>query len=187
MEHLVELLLYYKYLIILPLSIIEGPIVTLICGFLVAQKILNPFVLILVVMIGDVIGDTIAYSLGRFGGAPLLNRFGGVIGATKEKLEEARGKFHSSRKRTIILSKLIHGVGIAGLITAGSFRIPYFEYMVIALGTTLFQSSILLVLGMVFGHAYLQFDRYLGYYGVIGAVLVVAAILYFILKKKHTK
>src|SRR3989338_6363855 len=86
---MIELLLTYKYLILIPLSIIEGPIVTVIAGFLVTLKFFNLFLIYIIMVAGDVVGDGIAYSFGYFG-----KRFLHYFKITDEKLEKAKKYFN---------------------------------------------------------------------------------------------
>lgn len=64
---MIQLLLTYKYIILIPLSIIEGPIVTVICGFLVTLKFFNPFLVYVVMVLGDIVGDGLIYYMGYSG------------------------------------------------------------------------------------------------------------------------
>ena len=85
---IIQYILAYKYLILLPFSIIEGPFLAVICGFLVTTKILNPWIVLPIVIVGDIIGDSILYFVGRTGKKAL--RFFRV---KEESLEEAKKYF----------------------------------------------------------------------------------------------
>jgi membrane-associated protein len=152
MDHIVHLVAQYKYLLLFPLSIVEGPAITVIAGFLCAGGYMNPFIALPVISTGDVIGDSIYYSLGRLG-KPLFLK--------KERLSRVRVYFQAHPRRTISLSKVILGVGVAGLYIAGNARVPYARFLAICLVTSLIQASIYLGIGFGFGQAYVQINRYL--------------------------
>ena len=61
---MIQLLLTYRYVILVPLAIIEGPIVTIICGFLVTLKVFNPLLVYVVMVLGDIVGDGWPYYMG---------------------------------------------------------------------------------------------------------------------------
>ena len=74
MEFLISSLSQYKYLILFPLAIIEGPIVTVIAGFLCSQAILEPFYVFPIIVIGDILGDSLYYGLGRWSQLPVIKK-----------------------------------------------------------------------------------------------------------------
>jgi membrane protein DedA with SNARE-associated domain len=186
MNEAIALLATYKYLVLVPLSIAEGPITTVIAGFLVTLGLLDIGLVFLIIILGDIIGDTIAYSFGRFGGRALLNRYGYRIGITAPRVEQAKKYFDTNHKKALVMSKLIHGIGTAGLFAAGSLKIPYGRFIGTCFLISLVQSVILLVLGIFFGHAYEQIGQYFDYFAAGGSVIVLALIAFFV-SKKFTK
>ena len=74
-NEIVFLLETYKYLFLLPLAIIEGPIVAIIVGFLTTLKVFDTYISYAILVVGDVIGDSSLYALGRWG-TSLLHRHG---------------------------------------------------------------------------------------------------------------
>jgi membrane protein DedA with SNARE-associated domain len=175
---MLELLLTYKYLIVIPLSIIEGPILTVICGFLVTLKVFNPFVIYVVVVLGDVVGDALVYYIGYSG-----KRFLKYFKITEEKLEKAKQYFNDNHKKAIVMSKMAHGIGFTGLVAAGASHVPYSRYFKTCAIISAIQSAILLTLGILFGHAYNQIGKYLNYYAAGVSVIVLIALLFFIIRK----
>jgi len=174
----IELLLTYKYLILIPLSIIEGPIVAVVCGFLVTLNILNLLLVYVILVIGDVVGDGIIYYLGYSG-----KRFLKYFKVTEEKLEKAKTYFHENHKKAIITSKLVHGIGFTGLLAAGASHVPYKRYFKTCTLISIVQSAVMLTIGILFGHAYVQIGKYLDYYAAGISVLVLVVILFIIIRK----
>ena len=78
---MVELLLTYKYLILIPLSIVEGPVLMIVCGPLIVLGILNPLLVYLIIVFGDIVGDFAQYYIGYRG-----KRFLPYFKITEEKL-----------------------------------------------------------------------------------------------------
>lgn len=181
MEHTETIIRSYGYLALFPLAIIEGPIVTIIGGFLVSLKILNPVLVYLIVIAGDMLGDTIFYLLGRYGRAHFLKWIGPKIGVTHESLEKVRTHFDIHGHKTIMMAKLVQGVGVAGLVAAGSARVPYLRYMSMCIVVTTIQAAGFLTIGYFFGHAYVTLNAYLHYFAS-GAIVIalVAGVLYLV-------
>ena len=82
---MIQLLLTYKYLILIPLAIIEGPIVAVIVGFFTTMHIFNFILSYVILVLGDIIGDGLIYYIG-YSGKRLLKYFR----VTDEKLEKAK-------------------------------------------------------------------------------------------------
>ncbi len=175
---MIALLLTYRYLIFIPLSIIEGPIVTVIAGFLVSTGVFNPVIIYLIALVGDFLGDTGLYLLGRYGNK-FIHRYGSKIGITAERMKEAASFFAQHHHKAISFSKLLHGVGFVGLITAGSLKISFKRYIKTCFFITAVQSFIMLLIGILFGHAYIKIGKYLNYYAAITSVIVLVCIFFF--------
>lgn len=169
------LILQYKYAVLFPLSIIEGPILAVIGGFLASLSIFNALIVYAIVVVGDIVGDGVLYFIGRFGGGHFLRRFGKFFKITEEKAAAAKELFAAHHKKSLVLSKILHGIGISGLIAAGSLKIPYPKYFLTCLSVSVLQSAVLVAVGFFFGSAYIQIGKYLDYYAV--AAFIVAVII----------
>jgi len=182
MAHVLLLLTKYKYLILLPVAILEGPFASIIVGFLASSGIFNLFVVYLVLVSGDMIGDSFYYGLGRWG-SKYLTKHGSRLGITHEKLENAKKYFADYHHKALIISKLAYGVGVSGLVAAGALRINYKKFMKTCFFIAVVQSAFLLVIGFLFGHAYLQIEKYLNIYAKVMIVGVFVLIGYFVFLK----
>ncbi|HUZ60693.1 MAG TPA: hypothetical protein VMU83_18125, partial [Hanamia sp.] len=67
METIFYLLLKFRYVILFPLAVVEGPILAVIAGFLCTEGYLNLFIVYTIIVLGDITGDTICYLFGRWG------------------------------------------------------------------------------------------------------------------------
>jgi membrane protein DedA with SNARE-associated domain len=175
---MIQLLLTYRYIILIPLAIIEGPIVTVVCGFLVTLKVFNPLAVYAVMVLGDIVGDAGIYYIGYSG-----KRFLKYFRITEEKLEKAKTYFHENHKKAIAMSKLIHGIGFTGLVAAGASHVPYKKYFKTCAIISIIQSFVMLILGILFGHAYVVIGKYLNYYAAFVSVLALIILVIVFLRK----
>ena len=175
---MIHLLLTYRYIILIPLAILEGPIMTVICGFLVTLKFFNPFAVYVVMVLGDIVGDGGIYYLG-YAGKQYLHYFK----ITEAKLEKAKTYFHDNHKKAIIMSKLIHGIGFTGLVAAGASHVPYKRYFKTCAIISVIQSFIMLMIGIFFGHAYVIIGKYLNYYAAFVSIAFLIFLLIVFIKK----
>lgn len=187
MSETITLILAYKYYILLPLAIFEGPILAAMAGFLVSTGHLAFLPVYFIVVLGDFLGDLFLYAVGRWGRMRILKNFGKFFKLTEEKLENAKNYFNANQKKTLIFSKIIHGVGITGLVAAGSLQIPYWRYLKVCFSVSVVQSAIIIVLGILFGSAYLQLINYLNYYFATTIIVAVLVIIYIIFRKVKIK
>ena len=187
MEHALQLLLTYKYFIFLPLAIVEGPIITVVAGFLVTLGKMDIFAVYALAIVGDILGDGALYALGRFG-KNFINKHGHYIGASQEKLAKAKIFFAEKHNKAIVMSKVFHGVGVSGLVAAGVLAIPYRRYLRTCFVISLVQAAVFLSIGLIFGQAYTRIAHYLDLYaeaiGVVVVVLLAGTIIYRLLYKR---
>jgi membrane protein DedA with SNARE-associated domain len=181
MASVLALLITYKYLILFPIIVIEGPFATIVSGFLVSLGIFNVFIAYPVIILGDLTSDSIFYFIGRFSSAS-LNKWTLYFGVTPEKLEKAKKYFLENSTKAIITSKFVHGIGVSGLMTAGALKIPYLKYARVCLLTDVLQFGVLLAIGFFFGHAYKQIAVYLNDYAKIISAVAILIVLFILLK-----
>ena len=182
MDTILALLSSYKYVILFPLAVFEGPVTTLTAGFLSHIGIFNIFLAYFIIVCGDIVGDATFYLLGR-SGSNIINKYGYKIGITEDKIIKSRNYFNDNRKKALVFSKILHGVGFTGLIIAGSLKIPYRKFFPVCFSVTLIQTFILITVGSFLGRAYTLMGQYLSYYDSITLFIVTLILIIFFFKK----
>ena len=148
---------------------------------------MNLFIVYPIIVLGDIAGDTISYSFGRWGVPPFLRKIIKRFGFKPENVESVRAYFGANPKRTIALSKITLGIGIAGIYLAGNVRIPYHRFIRICLVTSALQYIVYLGLGLLFGSAYKQISNYLNFFAAAAIVTLLAIILFHFVKSYRKK
>ena len=139
--------------ILLPLSIIEGPIVSVLAGYASRLSIFPVFVAFGIVVLGDIVGDTLLYLLGRRGIRRIPERWLSRMGLVPERLAALSDHFAAQGGRTIILGKITHSAGAAVLVAAGLAHMPFWKFLWFNLMGTVPKSAVLIALGYVLGEA----------------------------------
>ena len=86
-----ELLINYRYWLLVPLSFIEGPVVSFIAGALSRLGYFNPYLAFVIFFLKDIIVDGVFYVVGRFGEkASLVRRLLAKIGIKEGHIDEVR-------------------------------------------------------------------------------------------------
>lgn len=175
------LLIKYKYFIIFPLTIVEGPIVMITSGFLLKLEYFYFWPLFFTLMAADLCGDIIWYCLGRYGGVRFVKRFGKYFSITEGIIEKVRHIFHGHKNKILFISKITTGFGFAPavLFTAGFVRIPFKQYLIFNFLGQFVWTGALIFLGYSIGSAYLlSFGKGFEIAGLV-AVIVIAVLLIY--------
>lgn len=183
-----SLLEVYGYLVLLPLAIMEGPIVTVIGGLLSSLQMMNPFIVYGIIVFGDIVGDAFWYSVGRFGRHWRFTKWiEKMFGITENRIEKLREQFTQHRYKMTLLAKVAYGLGSAGLVAAGVVRIPYLMFAITCLVISMTQAALFLTIGYLFGAAYEQIGQYLDYFATVVFVLSLFGIVFGIWYAKRKK
>jgi len=149
----VDLIATYGLVGLAPLAIIEGPVVTMIAGWLASVGMLNLYGAFGVVVLVNLIGDVTSYLIGRhpLGAIPAVWR--GWLGLTRPRLIRLMRRFRKDGARVLVVGKLTHAAGFAILLSAGAARMPFGVFVLANLLATIPKSMAFLALGWAVGSA----------------------------------
>jgi len=176
----------YGYLIVFTMGVLEnsafvgaivpGDVVLLLAGFYVQRTGLDLAPVITLAFVAAVLGDTIGYSIGRFGGRRIVDRFGGGRLFPRERLERVDRYFREYGMWAVSLGRLAPVVRTVNTFAAGMARMPFPRFagaIVIAAGLW---AVAVPVLGFVFSGSLEAVRSALGWVGVAVFVLFVGAL-----------
>jgi membrane-associated protein len=188
LQHIILLLTAYKYLFLFPVVVVEGPIITVIAGFLSSLGIFNIFIAYGVVVVGDIAGDIAYYELGYYGRQRFVTRWGRFLGITLERLEQLEKHFEKHSGKTLLIGKLSQGIGGAVLLAAGMAKVPFRKLVLYDFIPTLPKSIILLLIGYYAGESYVKISSYFDY-AAIGTIVasVIFIVVYFMMGRVSKK
>jgi membrane protein DedA with SNARE-associated domain len=181
-ETITALVLAYRYLIIVPLSLVAQPLVSMITGALARLGYFDILILYGIVVATALLGDVGWYWIGYHWGESFARKFGRYFSITPKHVHGVKKIFSRYHTSILIVSKITNGVGLAWvtLFTAGMTRIPFGRYMALNLIGELVWSAMMLSVGYFFSHLYLTVHDVLGKaFIVAGAALLVALALGF--------
>lgn len=175
-----EWLITYRYLLIFPIAIVEGPILMVFCGILWKLGYFSLLPLFLALAASDLFGDVMWYAVGRWGGERFIRRFGRYFGVDEEMVRKVEVRFRAHEGKILFLSKLTMGFGfaIATILAAGMLRVDFKKFLAINAVGQVFWTVILLGAGYLYGNYYESLDqgfRYFSLAGFLGAVYLAFA------------
>ena len=186
-EQITQWLQIYGYVILFPLVVVEGPIVTVIAGLAASLGYLNFFITYAVVVAGDLGGDIIYYLIGRFGRMSFLEKWGKYIGLRADRVVHVEKHFEEHGRKTLFIGKMTHGIGAIFLVAAGLVKMPFSKFFWANMTATLVKSLLLLMAGFYFGQAMGKINSFFEFFGAfsISAGVVVALFFFAYFNKKE--
>jgi membrane protein DedA with SNARE-associated domain len=178
-EHIIAWLLEYRYVMFFFLTVVEGPIVTVLAAFLSSMGYFNVFAVYAIAMLGDVIGDSLYYVLGRFCGRALLTRWGKHIGMGEERMRRVEKVLNEHKGKALMVAKLTHATGMWVLMASGASRVPFVPYLWFNSIAAIPKVALFVVLGYFFGRGYARIGHTLD--AASFAVVALALVLLFVI------
>ncbi len=191
LEVVISWLILYRYQVLLPMVVVEGPIVTVLAGFFASLGKLNFLLAYLVVILGEIGGDIFVYAIGRFGGKRFINNWGSWLGIPPEAVNHLKGHFDRHAGKTLIIGKISHLFGAPILAAAGIAEYPFNKFVWFDFIATLPKSLALMIIGFYFGQAYSKIDKIFNYaaFATIGLIVIIMIVYFLIprIAKKYFK
>lgn len=170
--------------ILLTLGIVAFPVpeetLMVIAGILMSKGTLNVVPTCIAAYAGSVCGITMSYVLGRTLGYYLLHHYGGWVGITEERTQQAHNWFEHYGKWSLVIGYFIPGVRHFTGFSAGATSLDLHQFGLFAYGGALMWVSTFLSIGYFFG------DYCLALYEtlemdldalILAAIIIVAAAI----------
>ena len=154
-DFLTQLILEYRYWILIPLSLIEGPVVAFIAGTLASVGFFNLYFLAIFFFIRDVGLDAVYYAIGHFGGhSRFAQRMLTKIGVTDDHLEQVRVLWEKRPGTTMFIGKLSYGIASAFIVVAGMVKMPLGKFFFYGVIVAVLEYGTLILAGYFFGASF---------------------------------
>jgi membrane-associated protein len=163
------------YGFIFVLACVQGPIISLIGGFLLKAGVLYFLPTYLCLMAGELVGDVMWYWLGYRWGHPFIKYFGKYFSIDIKKVEAMKKVFQKYHNSILLASKLTTGLGFAPLVlfTAGLSKVSFRRYMALNGFGQIFWSAGLILVGFALGNLYIAVGAKLDLLSIIATSIVI--------------
>jgi len=183
---LVEIIKHYGYIIVFPISVAEGPIVAVVSGFLISAGYFSAPIVFFILLAGDIVGDAIYYSLGRFSRHTFINKWGKYIGINETRIKKLDYHFERHDWKILLIGKT-QPIGAAILFSAGMTKMPLKKFVWYNLLASAPKVIIFLLIGYYTGEAYTRATTYLDYIGFASFGVAVLLIVCYIVAVRYLR
>lgn len=178
MNDVLQFLITYGYWLAMPIMILEGPIITIVMGFLASFGFFNIFIVIILGVISDLISDFIYYWSGLRGGPKVLSKFKINQLEDNDILQKMRLRFQDHPWKIFFGAKVLTGIAHTTFVLAGVTKFGYKRMLKYTIPGGIIWSAGLAVLGYYFGKHATTISELLSRTGLILFFALVAFLLY---------
>jgi membrane protein DedA with SNARE-associated domain len=178
----------YGYWLMLPLMIAEGPVVTIIAAMLASLGAFNWFIVLVLSVIGDMLGDIIFYWLGYRWGIGFVRTVGKYLGITERVVERMEKYFLNHGGKTIFAVKSTTGLCWATFVTAGIVKMDFRKFLKYSFLGGVVWSGFLVAMGYFYGYLWKEIKQYISWVGwIIFAVAIISFLIITWYKKNQSE
>ncbi|MFA6048064.1 MAG: DedA family protein [Parcubacteria group bacterium] len=187
-QQIFQFLHHYGYAIMLPLMIIEGPIATLLAAIMASLGAFNVWIVLILSIAGDMIGDVLLYGLGYKYGLNFVRGFGRYMGITEKLVTRMEKYFTLHGGKTIFAVKSTTGLCWATFVAAGIVKMDFKKFVKNSFLGGVVWSGFLIFMGYFYGYLWREIHVYIKYIGwIIFVVAIITFVVITIYKNKKAK
>jgi membrane protein DedA with SNARE-associated domain len=154
-QEVAHLIIEYRYWILVPLAIVEGPIVAFITGTLASLHYFNLYGLMVFFFVRDMVMDAAWYYAGYFGWkTAFARRMLAKLGIQDSHIQEVHDLWEKYPARTMFIGKLSYGIAATFVAVAGVVKMSLTKFFSYGALVTFVEYGSLLLLGYFFGNAF---------------------------------
>ena len=158
--------------------VMPGESLVLLGGFFAGQGVLNPGVLIFVISIAAILGDSIGYEMGRHLGRRWLLKHGVRFGLRQNHLDRVDGFFLRHGGKAVFGSHFLHLLRALMPFVAGDRRMRYQKFLLFNSMGCIVWASVFVSLGYLAGESWRLAAKWVGVASeIVGGVLLLTIAL----------
>lgn len=183
---ILEIIAFWGYPLMLLLMILEGPIVTLGAAFMASMGIFNVFIVLILSIFGDVVGDIVLYYIGFFGKKKFIPRKRKFLKSDSEIVTIIKNSFKRKGAQIIFFTKATTGLCYITFTLAGMLKLDFKKFLLFSILGGIVWSSFVVALGYYFGWIAEEIEKYIKFSGWFIFFLAVLTLFLIIFYKKST-
>lgn len=164
---------------------VSSEAVMLFAGFDVYKGHFTIAGILIVGVAGDLVGASLAYSIGYFGRIELIQRHGAKVHITPQRLERAERWFARNGTIAVPVCRILPLVRAYMSFPAGVARMPYLRFLALSALGGVPWIAFWGILGRAIGSHYHSVQSNLHYVDIAAVVLIVAALVVLIARRRR--
>ena len=179
----------WTYPILVLLVAVEGPIATLLGAAAASAGLMRPGPVFISCASGNLLADSLWYSLGYLGKMDWVLRFGKRLKLDQRHLERLENNLRQHAVKVIFLAKLTVSFSIPTLIAAGLIRAPWRKWFFPVFVGEMMWTTALMLVGYYATEAIKRAEQGLEYMALFGSALFLMVVLWWgrRIKKKQVE
>jgi membrane protein DedA with SNARE-associated domain len=166
---------------------VSSEAVMLFAGFDVYRGHFALLAILLVGVLGDLVGASLAYAVGYFGRIELIKRYGPRLHITPARIERAERWFDRHGAKAIPVCRILPLVRAYMSFPAGAAEFPYPRFLALSALGGIPWICFWGILGRAIGSHYHSVQSNLHYVDIVALVLIVAAIVYLVYHRRRSR
>lgn len=137
--------------------------------------------------LGNVVGSSIAFYVGKFRGRSFITRYGRAIGLTDRHVKVAERWFEKRGEVAVFVCRLLPGVRTFISLPAGISKMPFIRFLVFSAIGSLPWVAALAYSGYKLGQNWESIKYFMHPFTYVVGVLVVGTVVFLILNKRKSQ
>lgn len=156
---------------------IPSEVILPLAGFLVSRGDLGIIQALLAATLGSLLGAYILYALGRWGGRPLVLRYGRILRIKEEDLDHAEGWFERYGGAVVFFARMVPGARSVVSVPAGMLHMPLVRFTLLTTAGSSLWNALLIGAGWFLGNNWTQVADLVGQVSnIVVALVVIGAV-----------
>jgi len=154
-EAMFHIVLSHAYFVLIPLALLEGPLLSIVCGAAAGMGVINPLIAYGILIGGDFGPDLVYYAIGRWGATmPFVRRHASRIQMIRDNFPSLEELWRTHPLATMASSKLSYLFSPVLIISAGLSGMPLRRFAFCSLTVSTVHLGALAALGYSFAKMY---------------------------------
>jgi membrane protein DedA with SNARE-associated domain len=156
-------------------------------GYLASLGRFNIWLVALAGAIGNVLGSVVTYYIGKYGGRPLVLRYGRYVFISHKDLDRAEGWVAKYGSLGIFFSRLLPVIRTYISLPAGVVKMNLVKFVSYSFAGAYIWSLFLAYIGLIFGEHWGTIRIYFERFDILVGAVILVGIILFIQKHRRRK
>ena len=179
---IVKLLIIHRYLMLLILALIEGPLVCMGAGIMVSLGYFSLIPAFALVIVGDIVPNSVSFFLGRLSNrGKTMKKILSKLNVTEKHFEMLEKFWATHTNKTMFLSKLAWGLGVPLFMSAGMTTLSFRKFLASMTWIAIVQYAIVIAIGYFLASSYASLsasNKVIEIVGLVVSGIIFVAILF---------